>query len=130
MIRLSILTGKQAGTPVDVRRFPFLVGRSRQCHLSIEDDGLWRQHFRLEREAQGRIEILAEPEVGSVSVNGRPRERVVLRNGDVIAAGAFSARFGLSPLIQRPLAFHEPLVMALVLGLVMFQGWLILRFAL
>ena len=39
MVQLGILTGKQAGNQMIVRRFPFRIGRAPGNHLRLDDDG-------------------------------------------------------------------------------------------
>ena len=115
MVQFNILTGKKAGTDWVACRFPFYVGRAASEGLSLDDDGVWERHVRIDlRAEEGVITECAQDAL--VSVNGQRIERTRLRNGDIIEMGSVKLRFGLSPTCQRSLRFRETLTwMALAL---------------
>jgi pSer/pThr/pTyr-binding forkhead associated (FHA) protein len=127
MVQFDILTGKKAGTEWVARRFPFHVGRAAPAGLTLDDDGVWERHVRIDlRPAEGVVSEAA-PEA-LMSVNGQRVEKVVLRNGDILELGSVKLRFGLGPTRQRGLRFREAMtwiaLASLCLGQVALIYWL------
>lgn len=126
MIVLRVLTGKQAGSSVTVRRFPFRVGRAAGNHLGVEDEGVWPRHLTLEVE---HTSVLVQGSEHAVTlVNGVPVERAVLRNGDVLTAGAWSARFSFGEVEQKRLKMYDRLLLVFLLAVMGIEVYLILTF--
>jgi hypothetical protein len=127
VVQFHILTGKKAGTDWVARRFPFHVGRSAPDGLTLDDDGVWERHVRIELRLREGVMSEVFPDA-LVSVNGQRIERTLLRNGDIIEMGSVKLRFGLSPTRQRSLRFRETLtwmaLTALCLGQVALIYWL------
>lgn len=127
MVQLDILTGKQAGTHWVARRFPFLVGRSPQAALVIEEPGVWDRHAEFALRA-GEGVMVSTVGDASIVVNGQPVRQAVLRNGDLLEAGSVKLRFGLAPTQQHGLRLREAMTwigLALVcLGQVALIYWL------
>lgn len=109
MIQLRILSGRQAGQSLVVRRFPCALGREPGADLRLEDPGVWEQHAALSFESPPNITLRARPEV-QVMVNGQPVQEAILRAGDLLELGGTKISFGLSPVKQRGLRFRETLV--------------------
>ncbi|MBI3879439.1 MAG: hypothetical protein HY301_05170 [Verrucomicrobia bacterium] len=108
MVQLQVLTGSQAGATVPVEKLPFRIGRGAGVSLSLNDAGVWEKHLELEvSSAEGFALRLLPPALATV--NGQPFERVVLRNGDLIAAGEVKLRFWLSPTRQSGVHLRETL---------------------
>ena len=106
MVQLKVLSGKMAGTETVVRHFPFRVGRSAEANLRAEEEGVWEQHLELSFDRETGFSLVSHPEA-QVSVNGQVLRETVLRNGDVIEAGALKIRFWLSPTRQYRLTLRE-----------------------
>ena len=109
MVELRVLSGKQAGTSVVARRFPFLVGRAAQAGLRLEDDGVFDRHFALHFEPPNGFLIRSEANAVT-AVNNQPTTQARLRSGDVINAGSAALAFALSPMRQRSLRLREAFV--------------------
>jgi len=109
MWRARILSGEMAGQEVEVRRFPFLVGRGEGVDLRVEAPGVWGRHVRLEVDGEG-LWIAAEEGGATVRLNGRSIRKARVRPGDVAELGAFRARFELSPPCLRNLRLSEAAV--------------------
>jgi len=125
MFHLSLLSGKMAGLCIEVRHFPFRVGRAHKNDLAIEESGVWAEHLEFTRE--GDLCAVKAFESASVAVNGVPTCQIVLRNGDQIEFGAAKLRFELAPVRLRGLRGRE-IAIWLALGAVfLFQFWLIYR---
>lgn len=109
-----------------VRRFPFLVGRSAEAGLALDDPGVWDRHATLEfRPGEGFF--VRAHEHALVSVNQEPVSEARLRNGDLLQCGSARIRFWLAALPQRSLRLRETLtwvawaaLFAAQLGLVYF----------
>jgi pSer/pThr/pTyr-binding forkhead associated (FHA) protein len=114
MIYLQLLSGKKAGERAVAAHFPFRIGRAPQNDLTLEDDGVWDQHLALEfLETKGfQLSTLAN---AISAVNGKPVEKAMLRNGDVITLGSAKIQFWLAPAPQRGLLLRENFVWALLI---------------
>jgi pSer/pThr/pTyr-binding forkhead associated (FHA) protein len=113
MIQLLILAGKKATGQLIARHFPFCIGRAPGNDLQLDDDGVWDQHLRLEVHPQQGITLTAAPNA-LVTVNSRPVQTALLRNGDVITLGAAKLQFWLATVRQQGLRLHEGFVWALL----------------
>jgi len=124
LIQLQILSGKQAGTFWNARRFPVHVGRAARCDLKLEDDGVWDDHFEL---ALNRVEgftLTAHPGA-MVAVNQAPVQNARLRNGDIITAGSAKLCFRLGDNRQRGLRLREGFVWTMIVAVCLGQIGLI-----
>ena len=125
MFHLSVLSGKMAGRSIEVRHFPFRVGRAQKNDLVLDEPGVWAEHLELTRE--GNLCAVTSLETASVAVNGECIRQVALRNGDQIEFGGSKLRFELAPVHLRGLRVRE-IAIWLALGAVfLFQFWLIYR---
>lgn len=116
MLQLQILSGKQAGHLWEARRFPVRVGRAAESDLCLEEDGVWAEHFQLSSAVETGFTLTAYPGA-LVTVNRMPIQTVVLKNGDLITAGAVKLSFRLSVTRQRSLRAREWFVWAMIIGL-------------
>lgn len=114
MIHLQLLSGKKAGYRAVAARFPFHIGRAPQNDLMLEDDGVWDRHVALEFVTQEGFQLATTANAIS-AVNGKPVERTMLRNGDVITLGSAKIQFWLAPAPQRGLLLRENFVWALLI---------------
>jgi pSer/pThr/pTyr-binding forkhead associated (FHA) protein len=113
MIQLNILSGKQAGTQLVARRFPFHVGRASGNELQLADDGVWDQHLTLEFSPQSGFTL--NTSTGAlVTVNGEPVKDATLRNGDILTIGSAKIQLWLAAAAQGSLRLRESFVWALI----------------
>ena len=127
MVQLHLLSGKKAGGKMTAGKFPFRIGRSSQNHLALDDDGIWDQHLSLEfREKEGIH--LATTSNAIATVNGKPVEKTILRNGDIITIGSAKIQFWLAPAPQYNLQLRENTVWALLILITIAQFVLICTF--
>jgi len=128
MLQLQIVSGKQAGLLWEARRFPAQIGRSANCDLCLEDDGVWAEHFQLTSDPTTGFSLVVQPGA-AVMVNQSPVQTTRLRNGDFITAGAVKISFRLSPTNQRGLRLRESMAWGLIVGVSLGQivliGWLL-----
>lgn len=108
MVELNILSGKQAGNAVIARRFPFLVGRSSEANLHLDDEGVFDRHFEIRLETPQGFALVVRPQA-YVAINGQTAEKAVLRSGDIISVGSVKMTFGLAAASQHDLRFREGL---------------------
>ena len=113
MIYLQLLSGKKAGERAVAAHFPFRIGRASQNDLTLEDDGVWDQHLALEFLEKDGFQLSTTANAIS-AVNGKPIEKAILRNGDVITLGSAKIQFWLAPAPQRGLLLRENFVWALL----------------
>ena len=111
MVELKILSGKQAGQVVLVRRFPFLVGRGSRSGLALEDEGVFEKHFEVRLEPRDGFLLFVQPGAYT-SVNGQTVQQHLLKAGDVISAGSAKLTFTLAPAAARSLRTQELLIWA------------------
>lgn len=124
MIQLQILSGKQAGGDIVVRRFPFIVGRGADADLKLDDAGIWDRHAEIELRRKEGFFVAARGEA-SVGINGERAEARMLRNGDVLEMGSVQLRFWLAPGRQKTLRLREALTWTALITLFVAQIGLI-----
>jgi hypothetical protein len=95
MVQFRILSGKKAGVLWIARRFPVRVGRAPGLDLQLEEEGVWDEHFRIELKGSKGF-VLATTGEALTSVNGEPAREALLRNGDMVEAGAVKLQFWLA----------------------------------
>jgi pSer/pThr/pTyr-binding forkhead associated (FHA) protein len=127
MIYLQLLSGKKAGDRAVAARFPFRIGRASQNDLTLEDDGVWDQHLALEFVEKQGFQLSTTASAIS-AVNGKPVERAMLRNGDVITLGSAKIQFWLAPAPQRGLWLRENFVWALLILITVAQFIMLFTF--
>ncbi len=115
MIQLHILSGKQAGSEIVVRRFPFVIGRG-QADLRLDDAGVWERHARIDFQPGTGFVLAAHAEALAV-VNGERIESGVLRNGDCLEIGSAALRFWFARTEQKSLRWREWLTWLSLLAL-------------
>ncbi len=72
-----------------------IVGRSKQCDISVDDDKLSRNHFMLVR-TDGRFEVKDLNSANGLIVNGKRTKKAILTGNDKIVAGKSSFHFMLT----------------------------------
>jgi len=128
MVQFNVLSGKKAGNQSVARHFPFRIGRATESDLPLDDDGVWDQHLILEFQRETGF-TLTTVSNALASVNGRPVQTAVLRNGDLITLGSVKLQFWLGATRQGGLHTGEFFVWALLilvtLGQLALIYWLI-----
>lgn len=124
MIQFHILSGRQAGNDIVVRRFPFRVGRSGGVDFALDEAGVWHRHVQFDfRKGEG-FTFAGNPDA-TILVNGEAAGGGVLRPGDLLQLGSIRLRFWLAPAAQRCPRWREVLVWAALAALFAGQAWLI-----
>jgi len=125
VVRLQILSGKQAGQNILVRRFPFHLGRSPQAGLCLTDSGVWDDHCRIEYRPGTGFVLYASAEAPTL-INDEP---VVpeshLANSAELSLGAVRLRFSLDDPARRRLGVREAVAWLFLAVVLVGQVWLI-----
>jgi predicted component of type VI protein secretion system len=127
VIQLQVLSGKQAGTDISVRHFPFVIGRGADANARFQDNGVWDRHCEIRFGHGEGFQFAAD---AALLVNGEPMESGVLRNGDLLELGSVQLRFWLARSRQKGLRFREGLTWAALAALFVAQAaiiWWLLR---
>jgi hypothetical protein len=124
MVRLEVLSGKKAGAKWVARRFPVRLGRSDRADFQSDEAGVWDHHAEISSSPTEGWSVQAGADA-LLSVNGKPVERAVLRNGDVLDLGSLKLRFWLADARQKGLALREGLVWAGLIVVVLGQAALL-----
>ena len=80
------LSRELAGTEDGTRNF--FIGRSKSCHLMIEDIGISREHIQIIYE-KSVWKMKRKANFGMVALNGGLVDESEIKSGDIIAVGAF-----------------------------------------
>lgn len=128
MLQLLLLSGRQAGSSIAARRFPFRIGRSPSADFQLQDEGVWEEHLILHlRRPEGFVAAAQPP--ASLWLNGEAVQEKVLAVGDVLTLGSVQIRFGFSPPRQKNMwareAFTWFCLACLCLGQVALIYWLV-----
>jgi hypothetical protein len=126
MIQLKVISGRTAGDPQVIRRFPFHIGRAPGNDLCLEAPGVWDKHLTLEFEKTEGFTVRTAPEAFA-AVNEQPLACARLRNGDIISFGSAKIQFWLAAPRQRGLHLRELSVWALLVAVTGCQFFLIYR---
>lgn len=107
MVQLDIVSGKQAGTRVVARRFPFSMGRSKTDDLQLTEPGIWDNHCTIDLARESNAFEVECNDKASIIINGEIATGQLLRNGDLLELGSVKIRFGLTPPEQHSLVSRE-----------------------
>lgn len=124
MIQLQIISGKQAGSEIVARRFPFVIGRGADAHLKLDDPGVWDRHAEITYERREGFFVKAQPSA-TLLVNHERVEAGKLRNGDTLEFGSAQVRFWLARSEQKTMRVREALTLTALIALFGVQIWLI-----
>jgi pSer/pThr/pTyr-binding forkhead associated (FHA) protein len=113
MVQLTILSGKMAGDIQVIRHFPFLIGRSGENDLCLDEPGIWDKHLTLGFQKRQGFILETAPDA-LATVNGQPQKSTRLRNGDIISFGSAKIQFWLAPAPLRGLRTREMFVWMLL----------------
>jgi FHA domain len=125
MIRLQILSGKQAGQTILARRFPFRLGRNPQSDLPLTDSGVWDDHCRIDYRPPEGFFVVPSPNI-ETRIDIHPVEKEIrLHNAAELSLGAVRLRFTLADSKPRSLALREGTAWLFLLAVLAVEAWLI-----
>jgi len=120
MIRLRILSGRQAGAERQISGFPCTVGRSKADDIRLEEAGVWEKHLTIAYEPGEGFSVLRNPKATAL-LNRAPLDEERLRSGDELEIGAVRIGFRLSDPVQQDLRNRERLAWAMIAALAVAQ---------
>jgi predicted component of type VI protein secretion system len=124
VIQLQVISGKQAGSEIAPRRFPFMIGRGAEAQLKLDDPGVWDRHVEIAYERREGFSFNTQPSA-TLLVNGERAESGKLRNGDMLQLGSVQMRFWLARSQQKTMGVREALTWTALVALFGAQIWLI-----
>lgn len=90
--RLVMISAPEPGREIDLTVDLFVIGRSEEANLHINDPSISRAHARLDGdEHQWTISDLDS--INGIKINGQSRDDYLLKPGDVIELGTVQLRF-------------------------------------
>ena len=116
MIQFQIISGRQAGSDIVVRRFPFCIGRETTADLRLDDAGVWDRHLQITFQTGEGFAFAAGTQALTL-VNGQRVESGILRNGDLFELGSARLRFWLARTKQKSLRFREAITWTALVAL-------------
>ena len=112
---LVVLEGTSVGEVYKLEKFPLLLGRDSSCDIPITEEGVSRQHARIERKDKSYV-IADLGSTNGTYINGLPINQSVLSEGDKIRLGDILLKFSLQDAIDvshqenmREMAMRDPL---------------------
>jgi len=90
--RLVLISGKDAGKEFDLTVDLFVVGRSDEANLKVDDPSLSRAHARLDGDDH-KWTISDLDSINGIMINGQKRDDYLLKSGDVIELGVVKFRY-------------------------------------
>ena len=90
--RLVMLAGPELGAEFDLTVNLYVVGRSEEANLRIDDPSISRAHARLDGDEQ-QWTISDLDSINGIVINGQRRDDYLLKSGDVIELGVVRLRF-------------------------------------
>ncbi len=86
---LIVISGPQVGKMFKLSKLKFTtIGRSVDCDIHLDDEGISRQHARVEQDESGNAVVLDLGSTNGTYFNGTRIDRYQLRNGDKIQIGS------------------------------------------
>jgi predicted component of type VI protein secretion system len=92
------LKGQHMGT-FRFDRGPVIVGRDAQADIFIDNPGVSRQHFRIERTDAGEFRVIDLGSANGTYVNDKPVQTQTLRDGDVVQFAKYSLAVQIEELV-------------------------------
>ncbi|MCK9459979.1 MAG: FHA domain-containing protein [Proteobacteria bacterium] len=90
--RLVMVAGPEAGAEYDLTVNLYVIGRSEEANLRIDDPSISRAHARLDGDEQAWT-ISDLDSINGILINGTRRDDYLLKSGDVIELGIVKLRF-------------------------------------
>ena len=84
----------------------FLIGRSKECHVCLDDKMVSREHAQLSFDGTS-WKIKQTSEFGKVFVNGNDIDEVEVTNGDMLTIGPFSIICFITPSVNKAPGHEE-----------------------
>ena len=104
---LLVIAGTSAGKMFRVHDLnPMIIGRSKECDICLVEDGISRQHARVERDGHGNIIIVDLNSTNGTHHDGARITRHLMRDGDLIQVGSTTfLKFSFQASLEE--SFHQ-----------------------
>ena len=110
MIKLTVLTGTEAGKEITPTSDPIILGRSSTCTVVLHDGAASRRHSSIER--RGNEYVLTDLQSGNGTFVNSPGTRInapyTLQDGDEVIIGKSRVRVSLTVLADDERTTHLP----------------------
>lgn len=103
-VQLAIEIGDGAARTVEIDRDAIVIGRSRDCDLVLEADGVSRKHARITRTGENAFNLVDLGAKNGTYLNGARVDLAALHHGDRIQIGAAVLRLVHVSLEPAPVA--------------------------
>ncbi len=104
---LMVISGSSAGKMFRVEENrPMVIGRAKECEICLPEEGISRNHARVERDSHGNVIIIDMGSTNGTYHDGAPISRHVLRDGDKIQVGSTTIlKFSFQDSLEE--SFHQ-----------------------
>jgi two-component system cell cycle response regulator len=104
---LMVISGPSAGRMFKVQDFgPMIIGRAKGAEISLPEQGISREHARIERDAHGNVSIIDLDSTNGTYFDGAQITRLILRDGDKVQVGSTTIlKFSYQDSLEE--AFHQ-----------------------
>ncbi len=103
---LIVISGSSAGKMFRIEDEPMVIGRSKDCKICLPEEGISRNHARIDRDDYGNAIITDLNSTNGTYFNGTRINRHILRDGDKIQVGSTTIlKFSFQDSIEE--AFHQ-----------------------
>lgn len=106
---VRVMSGTRLGRVFPVGPNPITIGRSPDCTIHLDEQGVSRVHARIERQDSGSVIALIDPgSTNGTFVNGERVNKRPLQDGDSIQVGAQTLlRFSLQDELEQKFQQHQ-----------------------
>ena len=104
---LMVISGPSAGRMFKVQDIePMIIGRAKEAEISLPEQGISRDHARIERDVHGNVIIVDLDSTNGTYFDGARITRHILRDGDKIQVGSTTIlKFSYQDSLEE--AFHQ-----------------------
>jgi diguanylate cyclase (GGDEF)-like protein len=103
---LIVITGSAVGKMFKVSQEPMFIGRGKDCEIVLTDEGISRQHARVEQDGHGNVAIVDLNSTNGTYFNGNRITRHLLRDGDKVQIGSTTIlKFSFQDSLEE--SFHQ-----------------------
>lgn len=126
MVQLNVLSKDNQQQLFLSKSFPIRIGRGKDCHLQLDDMGIWKNHLELNLNEELHFTIRTISDATAM-INGEPLKGIqLLHNGDLIGIGMVKIQFWLGAVQQKKLGIREATAWTLLLAVTIAEIYLLL----
>ncbi len=114
-----------ADSQLEVRHFPFLIGRSSESELILRDQGVWDQHLRIDLIPEGYLHCQVIGQAIAMDDKGQSFQNIRLNNGQKISIGETTLQFWISTPIRKGNRIKELISSGIITFMTLIQLFLV-----